>query len=389
MSNAILILDEQQEKTGMKNCLSTGTDNIVHHVIRTRQLEQAYRERRKLVVLDATRSGMAYGIVQMNGYHIAGTIPGDKQYFNIFEGNDSMVMYKFRRLLQIAGYNELEIQKSLAYICFLQHVLSIGNGLKDKLSIDLICKFSSNIAFEHYVNGLFKNHIINQKEQMVILSKYSELAAISIDLEATILNFSCAMGLRNTNKVALSDIAAGEALYFHIGGYYDNMIQNALLSMILFDINEPVNKRTAIFVMADGIREDQRVSEFLEEVPRSIPCIFETLDIFAIEQKNWERMMDKFDICVFSKHSSMHSCELCEQQFGTMEIYKNNYTVDYDRHLQAFSFLDKILGKDKIEHYGKTPAWEPVYRKEDIYSMMPGMAIISFAGNSQLVQCNY
>lgn len=387
MNRAVLILDEQQNRTGMKNCLSSGVDDTVHNIIRIRQLEQAYREAKKLVVLDGSRSGKALGILQSAGYGIVGTVPGNKQYFSVFKGDDSKIVYKFRRLLQVAGYTEIEMQKSLAYICFLQHVVSVG-GSQQKLSIDLIRKFSSSMAFENYINILLKNHLISQSEQMAFLSKYSEVSSIAIDLEATLLNLDCIMRFGCKEKISLSQVSGGEALYFHLGSYRDTMLRKELLSMILFDLDEAGTGEAAVYVLADGVREDQIITDFLEELPREVPCIFETSDIFAIEQTSWERMLDRFDICVFSRHASMHSCELCEQQFGMMEVYKNNYTVDYDRHWHSFHFLDHILGNDKVEHYGKTPAWEPVHRKEDIYAMMPGTAVMVFDGSSQLVQCN-
>ncbi len=387
MRNELAVLLNSRQSQGMANCLSTGVDDVVHRNARMVQLEQIWKGKYKLIIVDATQGGTGFQAIQQSNIKIYGEVPGETRYFPVFEGNDYVNEQRLRKVLQNAGYKENDVQMCLAYLYFIQHVLSVG-GEQTKLSVELIRRFSSSIAFGQYVENMKMHGLISEIQQQIMIGKYTEMAEVGIELESTLLNLAGTVRLGAKERMSLRHIPVGGALYVRVGGVMDDVLRRQLLSMVLFDIDDNQREKVAVYVATDGVREDQEVVDFVEQLPVSVSCYLETKNLFAVEKCSWERLLERFEFHIYGRHSSMHSCEMCEKQLGMMEIYKKSYGTDYDRRMASFSMLDTILGRNKVEHFQSTPVCEPIHRKEEIKGFMPGMAIVSYNGSSQLICCN-
>ena len=127
------------------------------------------------------------------------------------------------------------------------------------------------------------------------------------------------------------------------------------------------------------------MAEMISCLPRSMELYYVTEDVFAAEESALRCLKGAFSAEIFSRHTSMESCQAIEKRFGTIPVRHSTYTVHYDRRWKANSPWDVFLGNNKSEDYGAAaPMEEPRYRKEDIMSFPAGTVLLKCGGDSMI-----
>lgn len=342
-----------------------------------------------IVVIDD--SGVMREQVIKNLYHCGyTTINGLEQklcYQDILDITNISGISRIRTLLSITGFDEMQIQKIIAYLSFIKHVEMLA-GNEGKVSLEVLTKYSTNIEVKKYLDNLTISGQISNMEQLYLLSKYSEIASAVADFE----NILIIMGQFITGNITVKKVLqnAKQALYiplYMLGR--DICMKKLLMEMITLVISDKGTMCKDIIVLDNGREQSNYLSEFLQGIQylnKKVHVISQ--DIFLADERFRQIIMCSTDIRVYSRHSNMDSCEEIEKLLGSMDIVKQTYSVDYSRQWKTNSAWDMLLGNNKVEHYNwNAPVREPKCRKEDIHTFSQYVGIIEVNGNSSIFNC--
>lgn len=294
---------------------------------------------------------------------------------------------KIRTLLFIAGFDEIQIQKIIAYLSFVKHVEML-TGNEGNISLEILAKYSTNMNVKKYLDYLLMSGFISDEQQLYLLSKYSEVASAAADFE----NVLIIMGQFITGDISAKEVLqhSRQALYvplYMLGR--DISMKKLLMEMMISVVSDEENSCRDIIVMDNGRQQSDYLSEFLQDISYSNKKIHViSQDIFLADERLRQVIMRSADVRVYSRHSNMDSCEEIEKLLGDMDVVKQTYSVDYPRQWKTNSAWDVLLGNNKVEHYNwNMPVREPKYRKEDIHAFPQCVGIVEFNGNSSIFHC--
>ncbi|MDO5133295.1 MAG: hypothetical protein Q4D81_09970 [Eubacteriales bacterium] len=364
--------------------LFSGTDRIVRRAVLQDIVKRCREKGEPLYIVDDTDSPSRddYSVLESMGYRIKNGLSGKYCLFDPFRINSMTGTRRLRQLLEVFGYDEMRKAKLLAYFRFLQYLETLGgNTGSEVLSAEMLSEYGTYMAVEEKIQGLLDAGVINARQQISLISKYSEYSAAAADFEDILLLLLPFIRGEDIYASAAPD----SAFLIPLGKLgRDEAVRKAVLELLQAGMEERGSEEAAVLVFDRGYGNRKSVSDFLESLPENMDVHVLSEDIFTLcNDSGRAGVLNRFTARVYSRHVDMDSCGKVEKEFGVIDVVHKTYTESYDRRLRANSPFDILFGKNKTDIYGyAAPREEPRYRKEMIARLEPGSGIISFMGQS-------
>ena len=318
------------------------------------------------------------------GYQIKNGMSGEYCLYNPFQITTVKEISKIRQLLSTLEYDEKQKGKLIGYLNFIRHIEFLEHGNEAfKLTLEGLGKYCSIMAVEEKIQCLVDTGVIDERQQIMLLAKYSECSSAAADLEDmffVLLPFISGEDIRfETNE--------NQAIVFRIGELgEDETIRNLVMQLLQFGIEENRGRKITLLVFDKGYGNRKCILNLLKSIPSHVNMHIFSDDIFTLCDKDTLAMiLNRFTARVYSRHLAMGSAETIEKICGEVDVVKNSYNVAYDRRWSSNRPWDVLMGKNKTETYTQmAPVREPRYRKEMIMGLSPGAGIVEFMGNTSV-----
>lgn len=359
------------------NYLVSGADPLIKSVVSNDIFTNLKKLKKQVILLDDASDMLNAQELRNVGFSIENGLAG-YTFCNIF---DSSIKgrSRLRCVLDVLDYTEQRKQKLIAYLNFIMHIQSLKEN-EELLNVDIMAEYSSNMFVEEKIQQLQNDGIINQQQQIYLLSKYSEVCGAAADFEDTL--FSLAPFIKGD---PVFDNVNSVVKYIKVNDLANDVAMKRLVAqMVSYAIEDSNHSNTALVVLDKGRGDRKYLMELISSLTdNNIEMHIISDDIFTLGSEV-HTLLNKFPVRIYSRHNVMDSASMIEKALGEIDIIKDSYTVSYDRRWSANRALDMLLGRNKTETYtSNAPCREPKYKKEMILSMQ-GCGIVEYKGNSTI-----
>lgn len=171
--------------------LVSGNDPVVRNTVLNDVVRKCHEYGRTLVIVDDTgmAGGVDYRTMTSWGYHVKNGMSGEYCLYRPFNITNVKNTSKMRQLLETLGYDEKQKAKLIAYFDFIRHIESLERGSPDfQLNLEIFGAYCTAMAVEERLQYLADSSVIDDRQQMYLLAKYSECCSAAADLK---IYFSC------------------------------------------------------------------------------------------------------------------------------------------------------------------------------------------------------
>lgn len=367
--------------------LVSGSDPVVRNTVLNDVVRKCHEHSRTLVIVDDTgmSGGVDYSMMTSWGYHVKNGMSGEYCLYNPLQMTGVKEISKMRQLLETLGYDEKQKAKLMAYFHFIRHIESLERGSLDvQLTLETFRAYCTAMAVEERLQYLVDTGVIDDRQQMYLLTKYSECCAAAADFEDTFFMLMPFIRGKCINPGEEPD----QAFVFPVGELgEDETIRNLVMQLFLFGLEVHAAAHMTVLIFDRGYGSRKSIFNFLKSMPAWVSTHVFSEDIFTLcDAPTLAMVLNRFTARVYSRHLAMDSCQAIEKACGEIDVVKNSYNVTYDRHWRSNRPWDVLMGKNKTEAYTQmAPVREPRYRKEMIMSLPPGNGIVEFMGNISLL----
>lgn len=366
--------------------LFSGADRIIRQAILKDILKKSQLQHHQLFIVDDKRTPDVkdYNILRAFGYYPKNVLSGGYKLYNPFQADTLMDTGQFRQLMAILGYDEKQKAKLFSYFHFLTYLDYLsGDPDFSVISTEKLSRYSTFLAVEDKIQALVDAGTIDSRQQIHLLSKYSEYSPAAADLDDMLpLLIPFIQG-----KELYEETSSDKAFIIPTGSLgQDDTARSIILHLLQAGLCDASQARRTLILFDKGYGNRHSICSFLEALPKSMDVHILSSDIFTLcGTSERASALSRFSVKIYSRHQEMASCGEIEKEFGDRDVVHSTYTVSRDRHLRANGPLDFLLGKNKTEIYGQSaPVREPRYRKESIASFRDGTGIISFMGQTSV-----
>ncbi len=386
----VLAMIERHKDTyhEIPSILVSGIDLLVRQGMYREWFAMAHKADAPHIVIDLSKMGELRNTMRQHGITIGAYLPGDN-CFSVFDGDPIDSEDRLRVWMDNAGWTEAKKDQAISYILFLSHLNELETGTPGRYSMELISKYSAPKELEYRVQQMVDRGILDNREQMHILGKYSELSSVAPDLENLLIGSSMTEGMTNEKKICFEELKGCHALYVHLGKWKDNYtrknILNAVKGKLEHDMSRQSIKRPIVTIYSKGKLADHVISEFISDMEELGQVLFCTDNIYGITDS--PKITQNFSMRIYSRHTVMDAAQKIEDAFGLIYIRKKAYSVARDMHQKSRGFIDRILKTDVVRtETVSEPQPEAKYRKEDILAFPPGYCIVSYLGQDMVTR---
>lgn len=362
--------------------LVSGSDPVVRNTVLADVARKCREESQALLVIDDTGDSEIAELLRACGYSVRQGFSEPLGLWNPFQISTLKGLSQLRQLLAVLGYDEKQKNKLIAYLSFLGHIESLGQGeRRTVLGADELGKYCSAMAVEERLQTLVERDVIDEENRMTLLAKYAECAAAAADFEDTLYLL---LPLIRGNPL---EPEAGQAVVFQTGALGEDETMRGLVALLLrFGLEERRTPGVSVVVLDKGRGRRESLFNFLKELSSCVSAHLFTEDVFTLAgHGDMAALLSRFSVRIYGRHPVMSSAEKVDRACGEIDIVKNSYNVAYDRRWSANRPWDVLLGRSKTESYTRSaPVREPRYRKEMIQSFPVGTGIVEFMGSSTL-----
>lgn len=384
---AVITRSTGSRKLGGVNILVSGADEFVHTFFIDDVITKCRADGKMLVLVDDIGFvNSNRGIALMDAdYNVCNLLSGEMCMYDPFKLSSLEGMTQMRQLIDALGFDETKKQKLISYlnfIVYLDKLTSDGKGLSlSKLMYD----YASNAMVVAKIKDLVYGNVIDEDQEMYLLSHYSEVSAIAPDFESLVFLLSPFINSEKRDINASRKNALVMPL-FELDG--DDNMKSAIMCLLRFGLKKLSSSAYHILIMDRGYGNRKHLVEFIEKVPDAGMTLL-SHDIFSLgDERSIGTILQRFNARVYARHASESSCRALETALGETKVVKSTYTLHRDRRWSANKPLDVLFGKNKSETYGSlAPVYEARYRRELIASLPTGTTIIEYQGNSSIVSC--
>lgn len=366
--------------------LVSGKDLFVRNAVFFDIVKRCKKNNDTIIVIDDANfmRELDLNILTICGYKIRNGMSGDYCIYNPFKLDTMKEICRIRQLLTILEYDEKRKGKLLSYLSFICHMECIQNSIPNfDLTLEKIMKYCTVLAVEGHLQNLVNTDIIDEKQHMALLTKYSECCSAAADFEDCLLILM--PFIRGKSIVFTTELP--ELIVFSTGEFgEDEVIRSLAMQLIQFGLEESNSRNLTLIVFDKGFGNRKCVFNLLKSLPQQINTHIFSDDIFTLcDSTSLATLFNRFTARVYSRHLAMESCQEIEKQCGEIDITKTSYNVTYDRRWKANCPWDILRGKNKTESYTQmAPVREPRYRKEMIMNFTPGNGIVQYMGYTSL-----
>lgn len=387
--NYLMFIDriaQHHPMTAKVQFLVSGSDRKVRNTVLQDVLEKCRGGNEKLVIVDDTgrRDVTVYNTIRSFGYQIKNGMAGNFCLYDPFKITTVNGISKMRQLFSTLGYDERQKGKLIAYLNFIRHMEYLENGSHEvELSLEKLGEYSTVMAVEEKLQYLVGAGIIDVRQQLALLSKYSECSSAAADLEDM---FFVLLPFISGERVRF-DSDPTQAVLFPTGELgEEETIRSLIMQLLRFGMEESRGNKITLLVFDKGYGNRKCVFDLLKSLPYQVNVNVFSEDIFTLcDPEALAMILNRFTARIYSRHLAMSSAEAIEKVCGEIDVVKNSYNVTYDRRWRANSPWDMLWGNNKTEAYTQTaPVREPRYRKEMIMGFPPGSGIVEYLGNTSV-----
>lgn len=366
--------------------LVSGSDKQVRARVLQDVLEKCRRGNENLVIVDDTgsRDRTVCHMLQSFGYGIKDGLSGNFCLYDPFQITTVRGISRIRQLFSVLGYDERQKGKLIAYLNFIRHIEYLEHGSHEiELSLEKLGVYGTVMEVEEKLQYLAGAGVIDERQQMMLLARYSECAQAAADLEDA---FIVLRPFASGERVRFGANTA-QAMFFPTGEFgEDETLRSLVMQMIRFGLEENTGSKTALLVFDRGYGNRKCVFELLKSLPPQVNTNVFSEDIFTLcGPEALAAILNRFPARIYSRHPAMRSAEAVEKLCGEIDVVKNSYNVSYDRRWRANSPWDMLMGNNKTEVYTQNaPVREPRYRKEMIMGFPAGNGIVEYLGNTSM-----
>lgn len=368
--------------------LVSGNDSAVRNTILNDVLRTCRENEHTLLIVDDTGSSgtVDFNFIRSFGYQVQNGMSGEYCLYNPFQIASVKGMSKIRQLLSILEYDEKQKGKLIAYLSFLRHMeyLEYGNQSME-LTLEKLGAYCTTMAIEEKLQHFLDSGIINERQQLMLLAKYSECSAAAADFEDMLFAL---MPFISGKSIKIGD-KKHQALVFQTGELGEDETMRSLVMQLLqfgLEENRASQAETTVLILDKGYGSRMCVFNLIKALPVHVDVHIFSEDIFTLcDPPGLAMILNRFTARVYSRHLVMSSAEAIEKACGEIDVVKNSYNVTYDRRWRANRPWDVLMRNNKTESYTQmAPVREPRYRKEMILSLAPGNGIVEYMGNTSL-----
>ena len=353
--------------------LVSGNDQLVQQRVMERILHRLFQSNSTVIVYDNTSIGID---LQGTGFSIQDGLCGRFFHYDPFQAVDGDLK-ALSRLRQIVSVLNLSSGDKLPiYFQLLQKMESLRTGIQTPLTLEAFQSYQAAFLFEERLDALS----LSERERKLFRSIYYEVCQAAAE-------FGHAMLLLAPMTIGTEPLPSQNhsLLLYRMDSFRGDPYLQRLVGLLLRFVLEDFTAPAAVVVLDDGCEAAFPMAEMISCLPRSMELYYVTEDVFAAEESALRCLKGAFSAEIFSRHTSMESCQAIEKRFGTIPVRHSTYTVHYDRRWKANSPWDVFLGNNKSEDYGAAaPIEEPRYRKEDIMSFPAGTVLLKCGGDSMI-----
>lgn len=387
--NYLMFIDrlvQQLPQTLNVQYLVSGNDLLVRNAVVKDVLNKCKNNGDLLLVIDdmGESGGMDYNAIIKCGYQIKNGMSGEYCLYNPFQISTVKGMSRIRQLLAILEYDEKQKGKLISYLNFIRHIEFIENCTQNfELTLNKLSEYCTVMCVEEKLLNLVNKGVIDERQQMMLLAKYSECASAGADLEDM---FFVLMPYINGDDL-LQSMDSNQVVIFptyELGE--DEVVKSLITKLIQFGLEECSKRNITLLIFDRGYGSRKSVSNLINSLPSKVNMHVFTDDIFTLgNEETIATVLNRFNARVYSRHATMSSAEAIEKVCGDVEVIKNQKTVTYDHRLRANSPWDILLGNNRTEsHTQLAPVRQPRYYKEMIMSFPPGSGIVEFMGETSV-----
>lgn len=363
--------------------LVSGSDPIIHQSVLKDVLSRCRCRGDALIIVDDTENTADLEVVATYGYQIENGMSGEYCLYNPFQITTTKGITKIRQLLATLEYDEKQKGKLISYLNFIRHIELLESGKQDfELTLENLGEYCTTLAVEEKLQDLVDEGVINERQQDMLLRKYSECAMAGADLEDMFFLLMPYIG----NKNSPLNLSADKAVVFRTGEFgEDETARSLVMQLLQFGLEEKSRNNVTLLIFDKGYGSRKCVFNLLKSLTSKVSLHIFSNDIFTLcDAASLVMVMNRFSVKVYGHHI-MSSAEAIEKACGEIDVVKHQKTTTYDRRWSANRPWDMLMGNNKTEAYMElAPAREPRYRKEMIMSFTPGNGIVEFMGNTSV-----
>ena len=385
MASYLTMLEQLQRYQSYKtplNFLVSGVDTVVRNRILYDICQKVYAKGNHVIFIDdSVNNDISYEELQYMGYQVVNGFQGYR-FSEFFQMNNFHSLSRLREFLSCFDYSEQEKQKCVAYLNFINHLEKISDDYwSGTLDVITLGKYSSVGLVGQRLEQLYEDGKINRQEKEYLMAKYSEVCSAGADLENLlylIQPFQCG------KKQLFKDCKSAYVFSFQQFGT-DQVMKKLVMLMIKNTLEDVKGFGGEIIVVDEGRGGHDYLTESLGNFYKKYPIHLFSEDIFLLDDHLTDKLFSYFNVRVYSRHTTMKSCESISKALGEVQVRKDSYSESYDRRWKSNSLLDILFQNNKTEVYSvATYEWEPRYEKERIHRLLAGEGIIEYMGNSSL-----
>lgn len=366
--------------------LVSGSDSLIRNAVVSEVLYKCKKNNDTLIIIDDTgdKEMVNYQAIINYGYQLKNGMSGEYCLYNPFRINTIKGISRIRQLLSTMEYDEKQKGKLISYLNFIRHLEFLEHGTQDfELTLNKLGEYCTVMCVEEKLQSLVARGIIDERQQMMLLAKYSECASAGADLEDMFFILMPYI----SNYDSLQNTCMGQAIIFPTGELgEDEIMKSLIMQLIQFGLEEDTKKETTLLIFDKGYGNRKGIYNLIKSLTSKVNMHVFSEDIFTLgDEATIATVLGRFNARIYSRHAVMSSAEAIEKACGEVEVAKKQKTITYDRRLRANSPWDILLGNNKTEAYTQmAPIREPRYYKEMIMSFISGSGIVEFMGETSV-----
>ena len=369
------------------NMLVSGSDELVLSWCLEDLVARCRSDGKTLVIIDDANfiGAINTALLARYGYSVRNLLSGDVCIYDPFSFGSLSGMTGLRQLVEAMGLDEEHKLKVFVYLNLLSYLDKLANASSSGLTISkLLFDYGSGSMVQAKIRKLRSDDIVDYEHEAYLMARYSEAAPVAPVFESILFTLSPFINRENTPLT--EDRSAVLVLPLHqLDG--DKSMKIALLSLLRFGLSALGPAGLHILLTDRGYGDRTALSGFIEKVAPAAMTLL-SKDAFTFGEQALEAVFNRFDLRVYSRHTSGSSCAAIESALGEALVVKRSYASHHDRRWAANKPLDVLFGKNKSESYTQlAPVYEARYRREMIAGLPAGSAIIEYLGNSSVVSC--
>lgn len=359
--------------------LISGNDPYLRESLLYDVLKQCRERNEHVLIIDDAGESTASDILSSLGYSIMNGLTGYKLCDNPFKITRLTGLSKFRQILSLVDYDERRKGKLTSYLNFIRQLEMLESGQEEiTISLSLLGKYSTTRAINIHLEKLVADSIIDEEQQLFLLSKFSECSSAAADFEDIL--FLIAPFIEGQSFWSESPTTA---FIFPLNMFgEDKTLKNLILKLLSLGLTKS-DPQTTVIILDKAYGDRSGILTFILSAASAKLNVFSE-DIFTLGSDiELANIFNRFNVRVFGRHAVESSAQQIENACGMIEVVKSSYTVAYDRRWRANKPWDILMGRNKTETYTQTPpTLEAKYRKESIMSLPPNCGILAYRGET-------